>query len=1510
MQRILPKEVLLCLVLTAGNALAQTGSGQVGGIVQDATKALIPGVTITLTNTATGVVTTQISNETGAYGFASVPPGTYKLTAELAGFRQAVANDLQVGTNAQVRWDFTLEVGALSSAIEVSVQADQLQTESTASVGLVLPEQRVRDLPVVGQNVLDLIKVLPGFRLGNTASTATVGGLGLDTVNATINGLSTNSSRDAAQFWGYQTFTTNVINPDLVGEVRLIIAPVDAELGRGNAQFQIQTRGGTNRYGGSAVLDIQNSALNANSWANNRTTAVVDGKTVWAPTRANWYNLQQYTGSFGGPIKKNKSFFFFLYDQQVNNARELITTQVLTDTARQGIFRYYSGWNPGNALEPFPTSFTNSTTASYPVVDFNGNPRAPLNNPDGSAYTGGLRCFSVFGNRKFDGSPFTAADCPGGSAVIRNTGWDQNRLTPDQTGYIQKVLGMMPKANFFATFANVNPDGLNTAIYRYVRRRTGSNSTNSSIGVVQTPADYPNRKQLNLKVDHNFTSKHRVSLVWTYEMVDSEASLAPWDGKLNGNIRRRPEILTVNGTSTLSPTLVNEARFGVNYSSEWFSPAWANLHNKETAAAARALLLTGGKNASNGKTYPVIYNPGAGANGFLQLPSTDFANTSPLWDYADTVRWMRGKHAFSMGGNYRRPMTTGFNSSAYATATTGNPTGVAAPLITTLTNFQTELPGFLQAARNSSANLLYLLYGSLATAATPYWIDGYNDVASGAWRDTTLVKDRIHTGEDQYGHQARTQISNEWSFFFKDDYKFTKRLTLNLGVRYDYNMSPYLRGGSAGGLTNRFVGDGAGLFGAGRPTSGDLFSNWLQPGNLYLTGYGSRAAAPLSCQKGVQQSPLLPVSTCDPDLMSTVEFVGPGSPNPDKTLVPQSGRLGPALGVAWQVPWFGDGKTTLRGGFQRTYGTAGSTFSGGLLSGPGGDGTNQAITITDSNIAAILATRALNLSDLPALIPSRPVRAPGVRIPIVGRSINVNYAMYDANYVTPYTDNFTLSISRTVRRNLTVDVRLVNTIGKKLPGTAGQFGTPGSFDINAPNVFHHPELFNAIERTRAGLDDPLFDQMLIGLNLNPTVTGYGPVGTTAAGVLQRGSAHIRRQFAANLANGNYSALITQILNFVPAAAGGGAQTLPIDPATGATVIASQRLLRNGCDRIANGLTTGFTIPGGTAITPRCFPENYFVANPQLGAANYAVNFGRTNYTSFETEVTLRPTLGMSVNGTYSFSKTMAQPGSGYTDPSNRRLDYGKASSSVGHEFRANGTVELPVGPNKLLLRSSSGWLSRLVEHWQTSFIFILPHGLPRSLSTANNFLYANGRPDVVGPWDNPKGQVTWHGQEGSYFGNPNPYVPFPDPQCAQRVGGTDANGFNLRASCTLRGLAQIVPSGTAGAVVLPDGRFGLPLLQNPQPGKQGTLGSNTMYTFGKWILDANVSKTFKISESKSIQIRLDATNVLNHPWPADPIGLGAQGTNFGSDNFGQILTKGGNVNNQPRQFQGKLRFTF
>jgi hypothetical protein len=1511
-------QLTLCLcfsvLLLAGNLFGQAGNGAVGGTVQDASKGLVPGVTITLTNTGTSVATTQVTNESGVYNFAAVPAGTYSISAALPGFKTSVQNGIVV-TQAPIRVNLQLEVGTTESKVEVVATTDSVLTEAGASVGTVLSQQRVSDLPIVGQNILSLLDVLPGFRASPVGDAqSTIGGLNLDYTNTTINGLSTVSSRDSASFWGRQVMTTNVINPDLVGEIRLILSPVDAELGRGNSQIQIQTRSGTNKYTGAVSWNVQNTALNANTWANKRNPG--------APTAPNWYNLNQITGSYSGPIQKNKTFFFVLYDKQMVNRRNLVTTPVLTDTARQGIWRYWDGWNPGPALLAEPSSFVSGTTqptGTAASVNFDGTPLAPKFNPNGTAYSlGGMKCFAVFGNKKFDGSAFTAADCPGGTAVTNATAWDTLRAGPDSTGYIAKILAKMPKANFWAAFGGQTPDGLNTGLYRYVQGRTGSSATNASIGVVQSTDDYNNRDQINLKIDHNLSERHRFNVSWTYEKDSGEASLAAWDGVLNGNQSRRPQFLTVNATSTLTPTLLNEARFGVNYSSEFASPAWANIDHKDIVAEAQKYILYGGKNTTNNKLYPILYNPGnfglgvTGGlvnvfNGYMNYGSFDFANYSPLFNYADTVRWTHGKHSFSGGGEYRRPSTVGYNNSAYIAVNPTNGGGAATPLFftgTDLTKGPFGATNFLGTARTNAGNLLSTMYGAINAPSTGFWIDGQEDLKAGKWQDVTTVANRIKSN-DPYGHQTRTQIQNEWSFFFKDDYKLTSRLTLNLGVRYDFTGSPYLDYG----LTNTLVGEGYGLFGAGRPASGDPFSNWLTAGNLYLSGYGSSAGAnALKCSTGTANPNGLPTSNCDPNLMSTVEFVGPKTDHPNKTLIPQKGAFSPAIGFSWQVPWFGDGQTTVRGGFQRTYGKPGSPYTGGLLSGPGSDGTTNGVNTADAKFAPIFASRALNLTDLALVVPATPSRLPSDRIYPVGARSGVlgSYALFDPNFTNPHTDNWTLTVTRSLNRNMTLEVRAINTLARDQSGAGGVFGTPGTYDLNTPNVYHNPELFAALETTRAGGNSVLFDQMLMGMNLNPTVTGYGAIGTTpTGGTLQRGSAHIRRAFATNLANGNYNALIGQILGTTPSVGNGtgnnGAQALPIDPVTNASIVTSQRLLRNGCDRLANNVNSTFVNPDtGLTVGAKCFPENYFIANPQWSSAIYASNLGFSNYNSVEVQFTMRPIHGLSFQTTYGLSKTMVQPGNGFTDPLLPTKDYGKSLQSVGSDLRTNGSFELPIGPNKLLLGNSSGWMARALERWQMGFIYNISAGAPRSFLTNNNMLYANGRPNIVGPWDNPKGKITWKGQNGTFFGDDS-YITYADPQCAA-VTTADA----LQTACTLRGLAKVTSMLTPGAILINSATntYGIPLLENPKPGTQGNLGSATMNTFPRWRLDANLQKTFQISESKSAQLRFDATNIFNHPTPGDPTGLTNQGSSF-NDNFGQMTSKTGS-----RTFQGRLRLQF
>jgi hypothetical protein len=416
-QNFLVAAVLLCFGLGL-DARAQVNSS-VGGTVEDSSKALIPGVTITATNTQTGVTNTVISNESGAYNFAALLPGIYRVSAELPGFKTYTYNDVQLSAGTPVRLNFTLEVGGVAQAVEVTVEAGTLLATSSPSIGEVLSEKRVVGLPITSNNALDLVRILPGFREspgGNAFDT--FAGLPSSTVNTVRDGLSVTDGR-----FNNGVFSTTTINPDLVGEVRLILTPVDAELGRGSAQVQIFTRSGTNQLRGSAVWNIQNSALDPNTWLNNHTIDPVTGK---AATR-NWTNQNEYSVSAGGPIKKNKTFFYTLWEQQIHRERNLVDGGVLTDAARLGIFRYFDGWNPQRYGVPNTATPTTSATRVITAVDAFGNPVAPTVNADGTPYSGlGLQCFSVFGTRRLGPGgnmvAFWPGDCPGGSMTLRNNG--------------------------------------------------------------------------------------------------------------------------------------------------------------------------------------------------------------------------------------------------------------------------------------------------------------------------------------------------------------------------------------------------------------------------------------------------------------------------------------------------------------------------------------------------------------------------------------------------------------------------------------------------------------------------------------------------------------------------------------------------------------------------------------------------------------------------------------------------------------------------------------------------------------------------------------------------------------------------------------------------------------------------------------------------------------------------------------------------------------------------------
>ena len=129
---------LLCLLVCVSIPAYAQVNATVTGTVVDASTALIPGVTVTAQNTATGIMTTRVTNESGSYDFPSLQPGTYILSANLPGFQTATFNNVQLGQAQQVRLNFTLQVGALTQGIEVAVTVDTLLTSTSASVGNVV----------------------------------------------------------------------------------------------------------------------------------------------------------------------------------------------------------------------------------------------------------------------------------------------------------------------------------------------------------------------------------------------------------------------------------------------------------------------------------------------------------------------------------------------------------------------------------------------------------------------------------------------------------------------------------------------------------------------------------------------------------------------------------------------------------------------------------------------------------------------------------------------------------------------------------------------------------------------------------------------------------------------------------------------------------------------------------------------------------------------------------------------------------------------------------------------------------------------------------------------------------------------------------------------------------------------------------------------------------------------------------------------------------------------------
>ena len=487
-------------------ALAQATS-RVTGAVLDPSGSLVAGAQVTLTNEATNISVNTTTTSAGAYVFEGIAPGSYTISIAAQGFATFTSKENILTIAQPMVVNASLHVGQASEQVEVVAGAELVQTESSGNLGALIDQRALETLPVVGargRSPLDLLELIPGVVDG--------GPLNSTGANIAGGGVSVNGSRDRA--WNYtldgidinetsaggSNFAPLRTNPDSLAGFRVITSNASAEYGRSSgAQVILETRPGTNDFHGTAFWFYQTPGLNANDPGNKENGV---GRPQF---------VQHIPGfSLGGPIFKNKTFFFV--NVQLLHASQSFTVNniVYTAQARKGLIRYLQQQGACVGANDSSCPHNDNAAASDAVVDTSGNPLAGL--PIGS--------YDVVSND------------PAGKGLDPAT---------------MAFLALTPLPNNFLV-----GDGLNTAGYKF-----------------QAP-EQERQVDFTVRIDHNFNSKNSIFGRWAHGHQNTvgdigNGGLQPFPGAPNiVDTNRQPRNLALSWRYTPSAKITNEAIVGMN----------------------------------------------------------------------------------------------------------------------------------------------------------------------------------------------------------------------------------------------------------------------------------------------------------------------------------------------------------------------------------------------------------------------------------------------------------------------------------------------------------------------------------------------------------------------------------------------------------------------------------------------------------------------------------------------------------------------------------------------------------------------------------------------------------------------------------------------------------------------------------------------------------------------------------------------------------------------------------
>lgn len=597
---------LTTVAILVGVAVTQSTSGRVLGRVADPSGAVLAGVKVTLVNQATGVSRSGQTNPSGDYNFVEVQPGTYTVSFEATGFKRNVQKDVIVDVNQVVTLNSTLQIGQTQEVVEVTSEAPQVDTTST-QLGAVINDRSVNELPLNQRDTYQFLQLQPGVQSqlgsGNGSlfyGSESTGSVSVNGGRGRANNFSVNGGDANDQFVNLPTVQPT---PDSVAEFRVLTNTFDAEYGRNSGSVvNVITKSGTNNFHGDIYEYFRNTVLDAQGYFNS--------------TRPQW-NQNQFGGTFGGPIKKDRTFFFISYEGR--RVREGIPGQVVnvpTPVQRTGDFSGVGGFTNGGAI-------SNQLVAQ--------------------ALNGRTGCTA-------------AINAAGGTTPASGVNWSSIFPT-----------GVIPSACQDPVAVNL--------MQRFIPNQ------NVGTGLSQlVPVSTDNEDQFTVRFDHKITTRQDFSAYYyftdlrqiqPFDTFENAGATVPGFGSFNNN---RNQQWNLSHTWTITNSLVNEARFTYMREGQigFIQPTTTNAVTDSCTGPAAAFCFTGTSNSSAitsayGTSPKLGITTGlpASQTGVPYISISGGASIGNNWEgtlpqvgnsfqWADSLTWIKGNHTFKFGADIRR----------------------------------------------------------------------------------------------------------------------------------------------------------------------------------------------------------------------------------------------------------------------------------------------------------------------------------------------------------------------------------------------------------------------------------------------------------------------------------------------------------------------------------------------------------------------------------------------------------------------------------------------------------------------------------------------------------------------------------------------------------------------------------------------------------------------------------------------------------------------------------------